>query len=275
VTTWTEIVPQYEALPEAELYAALGAVLLGEGLGVSPMERSRFRRFAKAWFENKAEEMMERARATTTYRIWAATAGPGQVAEADVLAEALHEQGSDDRTAAVLGVTLARDNTATQSRTYDVAVSFTGEQTEYVRSVVTAGRALDLTIFFEPDMTHEWWGRNFLIEGRRIYGQRAWHFVPFLSPGYLTGTRSRDAFDTAMVAAVRRGDDYILPVLVGLPEIPAELLNPDIGFLRAEEHAPDALAAHLAAKVRRTKTVGGDARDFGAAVSESHRRAVG
>jgi hypothetical protein len=269
VSTWPDLVPHYEELPDAELHTELGAVLLGAGLGVSPAERGRFRRFAQAWFENKADELTRRVHASETYRIWAATAGPGQVAEAGVLAAALREQGQDDRTAAALGVVLTRDTTAKTSRTYDVAVSFADELLGYVRSVVTAARVLGLTVFFEPDMTHEWWGRNFLVEGRKVYGQRAWHFVPFISTGYLSGPRSRDAFDTAMLAAVHRGDDYILPVLAGDARVPPELLNPAVGYLRAEEHGAGELAGHLLAKVRATQSTqaaGPGARDFGGAV---------
>jgi hypothetical protein len=105
------------------------------------------------------------------------------------------------------------------------------------------------------------------IVGLPVHGQWCVH-----------GLLERDPEETgfALVAQIGQGEATVAdPVRDPLHQIPAELLNPDIGFLRAEEHAPDALAARLAAKVRRTKTAGGDARDFGAAVSESNRRAVG
>ncbi|MFD2470643.1 hypothetical protein [Amycolatopsis silviterrae] len=269
MTAWADLVPQYENSSDEALYAALGAALLGEALGVSPMDRARLGRFAKNWFANKADEMLQRLKATDTYRIWTETAGPGQLAETGVLAGALHEQGSDDRVAAALGEALARDTAAKHTRSYDVAVSFTDEVREYVRSVVETARALGLVVFFEPDMTVEWWGRNFLLEGRKVYGQRAWHFVPFLSPAYLAAPHALDAFATAITAVAQRRDDYVLPVLVDQPEVPAELLNPATGFLRTEDHTPAELAAHLLAKVRRTKAEGAAARDFGAAVRTS------
>ncbi|GAA1026186.1 MULTISPECIES: hypothetical protein [Amycolatopsis] len=266
---WADLVPQYENSSDDALHTALGAALLGEGLGVSPTDRARLGRFAKSWLANKGDEMIQRIKATDTYRIWAETAGPGQLAENGVLAGALHEQGSDDRVAAVLGEALARDTAAKHTRSYDVAVSFTDEVGEYVRSVVEAARTLGLVVFFEPDMTFEWWGRNFLVEGRKVYGQRAWHFVPFLSPAYLAAAHARDAFATAIEAATRRNDDYVLPVLVDQSEVPAELLNPATGFLRTKDHTPAELAAHLLAKVRRTKADDTAARDFGTAVRNS------
>jgi hypothetical protein len=131
-------------------------------------------------------------------------------------------------------------------------------------------RALKLRVFFEKEMTYAWWGKNFLIEGRRVYGRKALHFVPFISADYLTGPRQRDAFESAMYAAVERGDDYILPVLVGAVSVPPEILPPYIGYLRAEDHAPDKVAAALLAKTTASKARAGRARDIGLIVRNAH-----
>ncbi|GAA5172982.1 MULTISPECIES: hypothetical protein [Amycolatopsis] len=266
MSTLTDLVAFCENLEDDDLDAALGAALLGSGLGVAPQDRGHLARFAREWFGNKAGQLRRRVRETETYRIWVATAGPGQVAEAGVLANALHEQGHDDPTAAALATVLARDEFARTSRVYDIAVSFAGPQADYVASVVAEARALGLVVFHEPDMTHQWWGRNFLMEGRKVYGQLTLHFVPFISAEYLAEPRPRDAFETAMVAAVRRGDDYILPVLIGEVVVPPQLLNPHVGYLRAEEYGPRDLAARMKDKVIASKNGGAGPRDVGAIV---------
>jgi hypothetical protein len=243
-----ETVAGYQGQSDEDLYATLGALLLGEGHGVAPAEADRFRRFAKSWLDNKKRQLRRRIEDSETYRLWAATAGPGQTPEP----------------AAVL---VARDEQA-RAVVYDIAVSFAFEQRDYVEQTVTAAKALGLTVFYDRDMTHAWWGRNFVVEQRRVYGQRTLHFVPFLSTEYLVRQYPRDEFSYAMLAAVRRGDDYVLPVLVGEVAVPEEVLHPHIGYLRAEDVTPDKLAIHMKAKVDYSRTHGQSPRDFGTIVTD-------
>jgi len=266
----TSLVMAYEVVTDDELYSALGAALQGPGLNVAAQDQGRLARFARHWFSNKAEQVRRLVQESETYQIWTTTAGPGQVAEASVVAKAISEQGHDDSTAAVLAVRLTRDEIARSTRTYDIAVSFANSETDYVRSVVDEARALGLVVFHEPDITHEWWGRNFLVEGRRIYGQLTLRFVPFISSAYFAGPRTRDAFTTAMITAVTRGDDYILPVLVGDVLVPPELLDPHMGFLRAEDHQPHQLAEYMKTKVVAAKAGDGQPQDLGAIVRDAH-----
>lgn len=226
-----------EPLAADDLLAALGSALDGSELNVSPVDPERLRRFAQRWLQTKAGNLREQVRRTETYLLWAATAGPEQVMEADLLAGALVEEGLRDAIAAPAAVALQRIEIA-EAEDYDVAVSCAERDSAYVQSVVSAARARGLRVFYEKEMTYEWWGRNFITEGRRIYGRRTRYFVPFVSAGYLLEARPRDAFESAVSAAVARQDDYILPVLVGDVRVPREFLDPAIGYLRAEDHTP-------------------------------------
>ncbi len=104
----TNLVQAYEDRTDGELYEVLGESLLGIGLGVSPGDRDRFRRFAKTWLTNKAQQLRQRVIDSDTYRIWAQTAGTGQIIEPDVMADILRNQGEDDEMAAALAVLLGR-----------------------------------------------------------------------------------------------------------------------------------------------------------------------
>lgn len=264
-----DLVPAYEALPEDDVYAVLGAALLDSGIGVGPSDPGRLRRFARAWFEAKRDELWHQVRASDTYRIWAASAGPGQAVESHLLAETFAGQEGDVRLEAALAVALSRDQLQRDRQTYDVAVSAADGESAYVAEVVSVARNHGLRVFYDKDMTSAWWGKNFLAEGRKIYGQLAWHFVPFISAAYLVETGPRDAFDAAMAAAIERGDDYILPVLIGDVRVPPEMLHPQIGYLRAEDYTPAELAEALRVKVSTSKARGASARDFGSAVREA------
>lgn len=114
-----------------------------------------------------------------------------------------------------------------------------------------ACEALGLNVFYDQDNTIAFWGRNFISGMRSIYdGTLARYVVPFLSNEYLAGAYPMDEFTTAMTRAIDvGGDSYILPVLVGDVVVPAEMLNPAIGFLRLEDYSVDGLAQIIAARV--------------------------
>lgn len=135
--------------------------------------------------------------------------------------------------------------------TYDIAVSFAGAQRGLVEPVVRACEARGVRVFYDKDSTVEFWGRNFVYGMRVIYGgARARYFVPFLSKEYLASAYPMDEFNTAMTRAIEVGvDTYILPILVGSVEVPAELLSPSIGFLRLDDYAVDQLAQIVADRV--------------------------
>jgi hypothetical protein len=269
----SDLVGKYEATSDDDLYPVLGSLLLGSGLGVAPSDVDRFRRFAKSWLDNKKRKLRTRIHESETYRIWAETAGPGQTAEPALLAGILRDEGDEDDTAAIVAVLITRDELADSARViYDIAVSFAAEQRDYVERAVVAAKALGLDVFYDRDMTHQWWGRNFVIEQRKVYGRRTLRFVPFISAAYLVRPYPRDEFSYAMMAAVDRGDDYILPVLVGDVRVPPEMLHPHIGYLRADDLTPEQLAQHMKAKVEHAKSTGRGPRDFGAIVHDAHAK---
>ena len=152
---------------------------------------------------------------------------------------------------------------------YDLAFSFAGEQRDYVAQVVEACKRLGLNVFYDRDMNNEWWGRNFIREQRKVYGRQTRYFVPFLSTEYLAKSVPMDEFSAAMMTAVKQGDGYVLPVLMGDVQVPADLLHPHIHYLRADELTPEELAAALHAKVMGARAGGQEPRQISTVVKEA------
>jgi hypothetical protein len=153
--------------------------------------------------------------------------------------------------------------------TYDIAVSFAGEHRDYVERTVTACVHLGLRVFYDRDKGNEWWGKSYIREQRKVYSSQTRYFVPFISTEYLAKPIPMDEFSAAMMTAVKRGDGYILPVLMGDVQVPRDLLHPHIHYLRAEDYSPEQLASQLHAKVSQAKATGQQARDVGAVVQEA------
>ncbi|MCR6483999.1 toll/interleukin-1 receptor domain-containing protein [Amycolatopsis sp. OK19-0408] len=151
--------------------------------------------------------------------------------------------------------------------TYDIAVSFAGEQREYVVQFVEACKARGISVFYDRDLTNDWWGKNFIREQRKVYGKNTRYFLPFISTEYLAKPVPRDEFSAAMITAVNRGDGYVLPVLWGHVEVPTDLLHPHIHHLRADDYTPEQLAEAVARRIG----VGGQqpARDISEVVQEA------
>lgn len=135
---------------------------------------------------------------------------------------------------------------------FDVAFSFALPDRDYVERTRRACGRLGLRVLYDRDFADRWWGENFITEQRKLYGGRTRFFVPFISAAYLRRPIPADEFATAIWTDISRGGGYILPVLIGGVRVPPHLLPPHIGYLTAEDHTPEALAARLRRKVDRS-----------------------
>jgi hypothetical protein len=133
---------------------------------------------------------------------------------------------------------------------YDLAVSFAGEQRDYVEQVVRACEKRGLRVLYDRDLTIDLWGRNLIKEFRKAYGgKQARHVAPFISREYLAKRYPMDEFRSMLLPAMDQPDDYMLPVLFGDVSVPPELLNPAVGVLRSEDYSPEELADAFAQRI--------------------------
>ncbi|WP_394617411.1 hypothetical protein JNUCC0626_48820 [Lentzea sp. JNUCC 0626] len=114
-----------------------------------------------------------------------------------------------------------------ESATYDIAVSFAEDQRTVATEVARACRERGLTV----------------LEGNDPPPAQVRFIVPFVST----------------VDEVRNGDGHVLPVLTG-----AEPDNPDVAYLRADEHLVDILVS----RVEAAETEGRDRVSVGSAGTE-------
>jgi hypothetical protein len=156
-----------------------------------------------------------------------------------------------------------------KDKEYDIAVSFAGEQRNYVAETVAACKALGLRVFYDEDKNNDWWGKNFIRDQREIYSSRTRYFVPFISTEYLSKPIPMDEFSAAMMTAVKQGDGYILPVLMDDVEVPADLLHPHIGYLRSGDYTPQKLAEQIRQRVSAAAQAGQTPAELGTVVSEA------
>ncbi|NEA37448.1 hypothetical protein [Streptomyces sp. SID13031] len=91
-----------------ELFARLGAGLLGEGLGISPDEQESHRRFGMTWFANKRRDLQQIVCHAEVMQGLLGTSRSDRIIDAAAVYELLQENGHDPVNAAVLAVLIAR-----------------------------------------------------------------------------------------------------------------------------------------------------------------------
>ena len=78
-----------------------------------------------------------------------------------------------------------------------------------------------------------------------------------------------DEFSSAMMTAVKRGDGYILPVLMDKVRVPSDLIHPHIHYLRATDVTPEDLANEFANKLGLAEAQGQEPALIGNVVQEA------
>lgn len=135
---------------------------------------------------------------------------------------------------------------------YDVALSFAGEQRDYVRSVAARLRESDVRYFFDEDNEVDLWGRNLVDVLDRTYRHSARFVVMFVSAAYAEKVWPNLERQSAQSRAITEMEDpYVLPVRFDDTDLPG--LPPSVFYKDARESEPDALAELIEAKVAQSR----------------------
>lgn len=136
----------------------------------------------------------------------------------------------------------------------DVALSFAGEQREYVRAVANHLKGAGVTVYFDEFDT-EAWGRDLAVHFDNVFRKQSRFVVPFLSKEYATKGWTRHEFGSALARALEVEDRYILPVRFDDTDIPG--LRPTIRFEDAREQEPKEIAEKILAVLGKAEPAAG------------------
>lgn len=124
--------------------------------------------------------------------------------------------------------------------TYEVALSFAGEQRDYVRAVNEALKALDVKTFYDDDHAVDLWGKNHTEELLRIYAGDSHLVLMFISEHYVDKRWPRHERRAILTEVTQRGSPYLLPVRFDDSAVPG--LDSGWHYLKAEQFTPERLA---------------------------------
>lgn len=132
---------------------------------------------------------------------------------------------------------------------YDVALSFAGEQRDYVGGVAAELVANDVSVFYDEYETADLWGKDMVEHLDLVYRKQARYVIMFVSKEYAEKAYPTHERRSALARAIKSRQEYILPVRFDFTDVPG--LHPTILYLEASKYAPAEVARLTAAKLRK------------------------
>lgn len=130
---------------------------------------------------------------------------------------------------------------------YDVALSFAGEDREYVDKVATSLLQKGIRVFYDKYEQVGLWGKDLYQHLDRIYQHKAKYTIVFISQQYNNKLWTNHELKSAQARAFTENEEYILPVRFDNTEIPG--IRPTIGYLDLKVISPEQLADLIAEKL--------------------------
>lgn len=137
--------------------------------------------------------------------------------------------------------------------TYDVVLSFAGEDRAYVERIAKLLIEQDIKVFYDKFETANLWGKDLYQYLSDIYRTKAEFCVIFISKYYKEKNWTRHELKNAQNRAFIDNKEYILPIFID--DVELDGLNSTIGYIRADEFMDFEIANLIATKLKRENNV--------------------
>jgi len=153
---------------------------------------------------------------------------------------------------------------------FDVALSFAGEDRQYVERVATILRDRKVRVFYDEFMLVQMWGTDLYEYFDEVYRQRAKFAVIFISENYARKAWTSRERRSAQARALVEQNAYLLPVRLDDTALPG--LRPTTGYVDARRITPHALADLIQQKLAPADRAEAVGKLHGVPKSERERR---
>lgn len=131
---------------------------------------------------------------------------------------------------------------------YDIALSFAGENREYVEEVAIFLKNFGVKVFYDDFKQDEIWGKNLFEYIQDIYQNKAKYTIVFISEQYKNKKWTRHEYRSVQVRALNEIEqEYILPVKFDNTELPG--LNENLAYISAKNKTPKDIADFFIKKI--------------------------
>jgi hypothetical protein len=143
---------------------------------------------------------------------------------------------------------LIREKIEPLQERYDVALSFAGENREYVEKVAKYLEENGIAVFYDGFEEVKLWGKDLAEHFDHVYRTGAQFCVMFISKHYAEKMWTNHERRSALAAAIEARQEYILPARFDSTEIPG--VRPTIGYVNLDGKSPEELGAMIVKKLR-------------------------
>ena len=122
------------------------------------------------------------------------------------------------------------------SREFDIALSFAGEDREYVEQVANSLRDSGVRVFYDLFKEVDLWGKNLYDYLSDIYMNKAFYTIMFISEYYAHKLWPTHERKSMQARAFQENEEYILPARFDDTPIPGVL--PTVAYISLKHHSP-------------------------------------
>ncbi|AWB72203.1 TIR domain-containing protein [Vibrio cholerae] len=136
---------------------------------------------------------------------------------------------------------------------YEVALSFAGEDREYVDQVAKALKEQGIRVFYDTFEQASLWGKDLYTHLADVYQNKAQYTVMFISENYAKKQWTNHERTSAQARAFQENKEYILPARFDdtvIPGVPAT-----VGYISLNGLSPEELVSFITDKLSQTKQV--------------------
>ena len=142
----------------------------------------------------------------------------------------------------------------TTGRTHQVALSFAGEQRDYVENVAQHLAARSIDVFYDGFQRTWLWGRDGVETFHEVFAETSNLVVMFISAEYVAKPWTRHERKAALSRMLMEGAEYVLPVRFDGTPVPG--LPDSVLYLDANEFTSAQLATMIVEKIGMKPSVG-------------------
>ena len=137
------------------------------------------------------------------------------------------------------------------SYVYDVALSFAGEDREYVEDFALELQKYNIKVFYDKFEEATLWGKDLYTYLSDIYSKKAKYCIIFVSKSYAKKQWTKLERESAQERAFKENIEYILPVRLDDTSIPG--IKETTGYISAQRTSPKQLCQTLLEKLERNE----------------------
>lgn len=124
---------------------------------------------------------------------------------------------------------------------YDVALSFAGEDRNYVQKVAEELQKKKLRIFYDEFEKANLWGKDLYQYLNDVYKNKSKFTIVFISKHYSEKRWTNHELKSIQSRVFKENIEYLLPVKLDNTELPG--LNDTIAFMNGKNHSPEEIAS--------------------------------